>query len=158
MIVDANVLLYAVDERSHFHTTARTWLEEALNGDERVGLPWASLMAFQRIITHPRVTANPLTAAQAWGFVTDWLDADQAWLPTPGRRHRDIVGRLLVDAELRGNLVTDAHLAALAIEHGTGICSFDSDFARFDGVLWITPGHRAPGRPGSVSRSRGSSG
>ena len=76
MIVDANVLLYAVDEQSHFHTTARTWLEEALNGDERVGLPWASLMAFQRIITHPRVTATPLTAAQAWGFVTDWLDAD----------------------------------------------------------------------------------
>lgn len=158
MIVDANVLLYAVDEQSHFHTTARTWLEEALNGDERVGLPWASLMAFQRIITHPRVTATPLTAAQAWGFVTDWLDADQAWVPTPGRRHRDIVGRPLVDADLRGNLVTDAHLAALAIEHGTGICSFDSDYARFEGAHRITPGHQAPRRTEVVSRSRGSSG
>ena len=83
MIVDANVLLYAVDEQSHFHTTARTWLEEALDGDERVGLPWASLMAFQRIITHPRVTATPLTAAQAWGFVTDWLDADRPGCPRP---------------------------------------------------------------------------
>lgn len=140
MIVDANVLLYAVDEQSHFHTTARTWLEEALNGDERVGLPWASLMAFQQIITHPRVTATPLTAAQAWGFVTDWLDADQAWVPTPGRRHRDIVGRPLVDADLRGNLVTDAHLAALAIEHGADLVSYDRDFARFAGVS-----HRLPG-------------
>ena len=141
MIVDANVLLYAVDDRSHFHTTARTWLEGAMNGVERVGLPWASLLAFQRIITHPRVTANPLTPTDAWGFVIDWLDADQAWVPTSGPRHRDILGRLLADGDVRGNLVTDAHLAALAIEYGTGICSFDSDFARFTDVHWINPDH-----------------
>lgn len=139
MIVDANVLVYAVDERSHFHAAARNWLEEALNGVERVGLPWMSLLAFQRIITHPRVTANPLTAVEAWSFVTDWLDADQAWLPVPGGRHRDILERLLTDGDLRGNLVTDAHLAALAIEHGTAICSFDSDFARFAGLRWVFP-------------------
>jgi len=139
VIVDANVLLYAVDSKSHFHTTARTWLDEAMNGVERVGLPWVSLMAFQRIITHPRVTANPLTPADAWSYITDWLDADQAWVPTPGSRHRDILGQLLTDGDLRGNLVTDAHLAALAIENGTGICSFDSDFARFDSLRWINP-------------------
>lgn len=139
MIVDANVLLYAVDEQSHFHTTARTWLDEAMNGVERVGFPWASLMAFQRIMTHPRVTANPLTAQEAWGYIDDWLDADLAWVPTPGTRHRNILGRLLTEGNLRGNLVTDAHLAALAIEHGTGICSFDSDFARFSGLHWIHP-------------------
>lgn len=142
MIVDANVLLYAVDERSHFHATARAWLEEALNGVERVGFPWVSLAAFQRIITHPRVTADPLAPADAWGLVTEWLDAEQAWVPTPGARHRDILGRLLVDGDLRGNLVTDAQLAALAIEHGTGICSFDSDFARFPGLHWINPAGR----------------
>ncbi len=142
MIVDANVLLYAVDDQSHFHTAARTWLDDAMNGVERVGLPWVSLMAFQRIITHPRVTASPLTPADAWGYITDWLDADQAWVPTPGTRHRDILGRLLIDGDLRGNLVTDAHLAALAIEHGTAICSFDSDFARFEGLHWINPGRR----------------
>ena len=142
MIVDANVLLYAVDSKSHFHATARTWLDEAMNGVERVGLPWVSLMAFQRIITHPRVTANPLTPADAWSYITDWLDADQAWVPTPGSRHRDILGQLLIDGDLHGNLVTDAHLAALAIENGTGICSFDSNFTRFNDLRWIDPNNR----------------
>ena len=142
MIVDANVLLYAVDSTSHFHTPARTWLEKSMNGVERVGLPWVSLTAFQRIITHPRVTATPLTPVEAWSCITDWLDADQAWVPTPGNRHRDILGQLLIDGDLHGNLVTDAHLAALAIEYGTGICSFDSDFARFDNLHWVNPGNR----------------
>ena len=139
MIVDANVLLYAVDAQSHVHVAATSWLEEALNGDERVGLPWASLLAFQRIITHPRVTANPLTPAEAWAFVTDWLDAAQTWVPTPGERHRYVLGHLLASGDLRGNLVTDSHLAALAIEYGTSICSFDGDFARFQGLEWINP-------------------
>ncbi|KAB1644824.1 type II toxin-antitoxin system VapC family toxin [Gulosibacter chungangensis] len=141
MIVDANVLLYAVDEQSHFHSKALQWLNSAMNGPERVGLPWASLMAFQRIITHPRVSANPLSPADAWSIVTDWLDADQVWVPTPGRRHHEILGGLIVQGDLRGNLIPDAHLAALAIEYGTGICSFDSDFARFGAVRWINP-HR----------------
>ncbi|WP_314457419.1 type II toxin-antitoxin system VapC family toxin [uncultured Actinomyces sp.] len=142
MIVDANVLLYAVDSKSHFHATAQTWLDEVMNGVERVGLPWVSLMAFQRIITHPRVTANPLTPADAWSYITDWLDADQAWVPTPGSRHRDTLGQLLIDGDLHGNLVTDAHLAALAIENGTGICSFDSNFTRFNDLRWIDPNNR----------------
>ena len=142
MIVDANVLLYAVDSKSHFHATARTWLDEVMNGVERVGLPWVSLMAFQRIITHPRVTASPLTPADAWSCITDWLDADQAWVPNPGNRHSDILGQLLIDGDLHGNLVTDAHLAALAIENGTGICSFDSNFTRFNDLRWIDPNNR----------------
>lgn len=139
MIVDANVLLCAVDDQSPFHASARTWMDSAMNGFERVGLPWVSLMAFQRIITHPRATANPLTAQNAWTYVTDWLDADQAWVPVPGARHQYILGTLLVGGDLRGNLVTDAHLAALALEHGTGICSFDSDFARFQDLRWVNP-------------------
>lgn len=139
MIVDANVLLYAVDDTSSFHASANRWMESAMNGTERVGLPWVSLTAFQRIITHPRVTSNPLTANQAWSHVTDWLDADQVWVPGPGTRHREILGGLLNGADLRGNLVSDAHLAALAIEHGVGICSYDSDFARFDLHRWINP-------------------
>lgn len=114
-------------------------MDSALNGGERVGLPWLSLLAFQRIMTHPRATANPLTATDAWGYVTDWLDADQAWIPVSGARHREILGTLLTGGDLRGNLVTDAHLAALAIEHGTGICSYDSDFARFPSLHWVNP-------------------
>lgn len=139
MIVDANVLLYAVDDQSHFHSTAQAWLNDAMNGVERVGFPWASLTAFQRISTHPRASASPLTPAAAWSYIADWLDADQAWVPTPGTRHREILGQLLIGGDLRGNLVTDAHLAALAIEHGTSICSYDSDFARFPGLHWDTP-------------------
>ncbi len=139
MIVDANVLLYAVDDQSNLHAAARTWLDSAMNGVERVGFPWVSLMAFQRIVTHPRVTTHPLAPVDAWACITNWLDADQAWVPVPGTCHRDVLGRLLVDGDLHGNLVPDAHLAALAIEHGTGICSFDSDFARFKELRWMSP-------------------
>lgn len=139
MIVDANVLLYAVDSGSGFHQPAKDWLEGALNGPKRVGFPWVSLTAFQRLVTHPRASANPLSPKQAWSYVTDWLNADQSWIPTPGERHAEILGQLLVGSDLRGNLVTDAHLAALAVEHGVGICSFDSDFARFFELVWVNP-------------------
>lgn len=139
MIVDANILLYAVDEASPFHPPAREWLEDALNGPTQVGLPWVSLTAFQRIATHPRASISPLSAEQAWSRVTDWLAAEQAWVPTPTNRHAEILGDLIVRGDLRGNLVTDAHLAALAIEYGVGVCSADSDFARFPAVTWINP-------------------
>ena len=139
MIVDANVLLYAVDTDSQFHDAARRWLEEALSGYGRVGLPWPSLLAFQRISTHPRASARPLAPGQAWAFIADWLNADAAWIPGPGERHSEILQRLIVDGDLRGNLVSDAHLAALALEHGVGVCSADSDFARFPGLTWIHP-------------------
>jgi uncharacterized protein len=139
MIVDANVLLYAVDASSSFHAPARDWLESSLNEPSRVGLPWASLLAFQRIATHPRASARPLSSAEAWSFIADWLDADATWVPVPGERHAEIISDLIVAGDLRGNLVTDAHLAALAIEHGVGICSTDSDFARFPQVTWVNP-------------------
>lgn len=139
MIVDANVLLYAVDISSPFHKPARDWLEASLNEPTRVGLPWASLLAFQRISTHPRASASPLSPGQAWSFVADWLDADATWVPVPGERHAEILRDLIVAGDLRGNLVTDAHLAALAIEHGVGVCSTDSDFARFPQITWVNP-------------------
>ncbi|MFD2420113.1 TA system VapC family ribonuclease toxin [Amycolatopsis pigmentata] len=141
MIVDANVLLYAVDRGSAFHEPSKSWLERALNGPTRVGFPWVSLTAFQRIATHPRIAANPLNPQVAWSHIEDWLEADQAWVPHSGERHAEIFGRLLVEGDLHGNLVTDAHLAALAIEHGVGVCSFDSDFARFPQVMWANPAH-----------------
>jgi uncharacterized protein len=139
MLVDANILLYAVDERSRPHAAARSWLEQALNDSRRVGLPWQSLLAFVRIITHPRALPVPLAPADAWSFVADWLDAPAAWVPQPGRGYRDILGRLVCDLELRGNLVSDSALAALAIEHGLTVVSADSDFARFREVTWFNP-------------------
>lgn len=139
MLVDANILLYAVDSRSRFHRDTRAWLEDALNGSRRIALPWQSLSAFVRIATHPRALASPLSPSDAWSFVADWLDAPAAWIPQAGRGYRDIFQRLVCDLELRGNLVSDAALAALAIEHGIAIVSADSDFARFREVVWINP-------------------
>jgi uncharacterized protein len=139
VIVDANILLYAIDETSQFHKPARSWLEEALNGPRRVGLPWPTLTAFLRISTHPRAARYPLTAREAWDFIADWLDASAAWIPLPGPRHAELFRRLTVDGGLQGNMVSDAHLAALALEHGVGICSADSDFARFGELDWVNP-------------------
>ena len=139
MIVDANVLLYAVDAGSPFHESAKGWLESALNEPARVGLPWMSLLAFQRISTHPRASVSPLSPGQAWSFIADWLEADATWVPVPGERHAEIIHDLIAGGDLRGNLVTDAHLAALAIEHGVGVCSTDSDFARFPQITWVNP-------------------
>lgn len=139
MIVDANVLLYAVDANSTFHESAKDWLESSLNELAHVGLPWASLLAFQRISTHPRASVSPLSPSQAWSFIEDWLDADATWVPVPGERHAEIIRDLIVAGDLHGNLVTDAHLAALAIEYGVGVCSTDSDFARFPQITWVNP-------------------
>lgn len=139
MLVDANILLYAVDEQSRHHVAARTWLEGALNGAHRIGMPWQSLLAFVRIVTHPRALPVPVAPADAWSFVADWLDSPAAWVPQPGRGYREILGGLVSDLELRGNLVSDAALAALALEHGLAVVSADSDFARFADVTWINP-------------------
>lgn len=139
MLIDANVLLYAVDERSRFHEPAREWLTDALNGPRRVGIPWASITAFLRIVTHPRAMADPLDPAAAWEVASRWLDADTVWIPEPGPGHREILGHLLVELDLRANLVPDAVLAALCIEHGLKIVSGDSDFARFTDIEWVNP-------------------
>lgn len=139
MLVDANLLLYAVDASSTRHDRAVAWLESALNGPQRVGLPWQSLTAFVRITTHPRALDRPLTAAEAWDYVDDWLSCDVAWVPTPTHRHAEVLGHLIRTYDVRGNLVPDAQLAALAIEHGLEIISADSDFARFPEVRWSNP-------------------
>jgi len=139
VLVDANILLYSVDEASPFHSAAAAWLTAALNGPRRVGLPWTSLWAFIRIATNPRAQTNPLTPTEAWEHVDDWLDAPASWTPGPGRGHHDIVKSLIIDSDLRAGLVTDAALAAICIEHGLTMVSADSDFARFPAVTWLNP-------------------
>jgi toxin-antitoxin system PIN domain toxin len=139
MLVDANILLYAVDETSASHDAAANWLFDQLNGVRRVGLPWQSLIAFLRISTHPRAVEHPLSPSKAWGFVEAWLAAEAAWIPLPTERHRDVLGALITAYSLRGNLVSDAEMAALAIEHGLTIVSADTDFARFSEIRWEDP-------------------
>lgn len=139
MLVDANLLLFARDSSAVRHEAARGWLERVLNGTTRVGLPWASLIAFVRIATHPRVYDAPLTIDQAWTQVEEWLAAPAAWVPSPTADHARILGALLRDQQVTGNLASDAHLAALAIAHGIELCSADSDFARFPDLRWRNP-------------------
>lgn len=139
MLIDANLLLFAEDSSSSDHERAGAFLTKALNGPVRVGLAWSSLEAFLRIRTNPRAYAQPLSPKQAWARVNDWLRAPAAWVPLPTPAHAEVLGGLIDRYQLRGNLIPDASLAALAIEHGLAVYSSDTDFARFDEVRWINP-------------------
>jgi hypothetical protein len=139
VIVDANILLYARNEADPRHRGARAWLEAALNGSTRVGLPWWSLTAFVRIATNARAFPDPLSAEEAALQVDEWLDAPRAWLPEPTDQFRHVFTGLVRAHDIRGPLVTDAQLAALAIDHGVPVVSTDADFARFPTVEWVNP-------------------
>ena len=131
-IVDANVLLYAVNRQSVGHEAAHRWLTSALSGSEAVGLPWVSLLAFTRLSTSRRIFASPLPPADAMTVVESWLSQPAAVTVEPTTRHSSVLRGLLEQAGTAGNLTTDAHIAALAIEHGATVVTFDRDFERFD--------------------------
>jgi toxin-antitoxin system PIN domain toxin len=139
ILVDANLLLYAVISNYPQHGDAHTWLDERLNDHPRVGLPWPSRLAFLRISTNPRLFSDPLSLADAWRRVERWIARDNVWIPAPSERHHTILGGFLRGPAASPKLVSDAHLAALAIEHGLVLCSTDGDFARFAGLRWENP-------------------
>lgn len=139
MLLDVNVLLYAEDDTSPFHAAANRWLSAALNGSSRVGFPWHSLLGFVRIRTNPRAATAPLSGDVAWRRVERWLAAPAAWVPAPTDRHAAILGELIRRYNLVAKSIPDAHLAALAIEHGVPVVSADAGFARFDEIRWINP-------------------
>lgn len=139
-IVDANVLIYAVNTSSVHHERSRRWLDAALRGDETVGFAWTVLLAFLRLATHPAVFARPLTPEQASDIVRGWLAQPAAVVVEPSARHADVLAGLLREVGTAGNLVNDAHLAAIALEHGAAIATFDADFGRFAGLRWEAPG------------------
>jgi len=139
ILIDANLLIYASDKGSSHHGDAKDWLDRQLLGVTRVGLPWASLLAFLRVTTNPRIYQRPARMADAWRQVTGWLGCDPVWVPEATERHAQILGQLIALPNIRGKLVPDADLAALAIEHGLILCSTDGDFARFPGLRWQNP-------------------
>jgi uncharacterized protein len=140
LLVDANVLVYAVNRRARGHAAAREWLLRALAGQEAVGFAWTVVLAFMRLTTHPAVFARPLTPGQASAVVEGWLGSRSAVTVEPTRRHLPLVRGLLEQVGTAGNLVGDAHLAALALEYGATMVSFDRDFAGFEGVAVVRPG------------------
>jgi len=136
---DANVLLYAVDERSPHHDLARRWLEQALSGSETVAFAWGSLLAVLRVGTKAAVAERPMSLDEALERIEGWLAQPPAVIVHPSDRHPAVLRDLLGPLGTAGNLVADAHLAALAIEHGAELVSFDNDFARFPGLRWVDP-------------------
>ena len=147
ILVDANILIYATDPRSEWHRKARTWLDAQLSGETQVGLAWESLLAYMRVATNPRIYERPQSVSTAWQHVEEWLDCERVWIPVPGGGHRAILAGLLGSLGGGHKLIPDAHLAALAIEHGLALCSSDGDFARFQGLSWVNPlGPQAPRR------------
>lgn len=139
ILVDANILIYAYTSRFVQHPAARDWFDRQLNGRIRVGLPWTSILAFLRVVTNPRVLGRPSPTPQAWNQIIAWLGCGSVWVPKPTEQHSRILGQLLALPGVRANLVHDADLAALAIEHGLILCSTDADFARFPELRWQNP-------------------
>lgn len=139
ILIDSNLLIYAHVETLPQHEAARDWLDGCLSDSHPVGLPWPSLLGFVRIVSNPRVFQRPETVTEAWACVVDWLSQPQVWIPEPTDRHVKIIGTFLNTVVTQSNLVPDAHLAALAIEHGLTLCSTDGDFGRFPGLRWENP-------------------
>jgi len=139
ILVDANILIYAIDADSPHHRSARRWLEEALSGTTPIGFAWIVVLAFLRLTTRSGILRKPLKAERAMAFVDEWLAQPYVRAVSPGEGHWAILRKLLSDSGAAGNLTSDAHLAAIALELGASICSTDADFGRFPGVDRISP-------------------
>jgi len=139
-IVDLNVLLYAVNADSPQHVAARTWWEGALNGEEPVGIAWIVILGFLRISTSPRVFPRPLTPGEAIAKIETWLSQENVRIVRESENHWDRLKSLLADTGTAGNLVSDSHLAALALNQDAVLATWDADFARFEGLRREIPG------------------
>jgi toxin-antitoxin system PIN domain toxin len=138
-LLDANLLLYAVNKDAPLHAQAKAWLETTLSGRETVAFSWNVILAFVRLTTRPGLFRNALSPERAFDLVADWLGQPSATVVNPGPRHLAILRGLLTSLGTGGNLTSDAHLAALAIEQNAELCSCDADFARFAGLDWRNP-------------------
>lgn len=138
ILLDANLLVYAHAAESPHHAPAREWFEDVMSAPDRVGFPWPTLLAFVRLMGNANVMQHPVPLREAWARAESWLALPQSWIPVPTERHQQILTDLL-HGETRPDVANDAHLAALAIEHGLTVCSSDRDFSRFPGIRWENP-------------------
>jgi toxin-antitoxin system PIN domain toxin len=138
-LLDVNLLLYAVNKDAPLHSKAKAWINRTFAGSETVAFSWSVLLAFLRLTTRPGLFRNPLAPELALNLVAAWLAQPAVIILHPGPRHLSILKGLLVSLGTGGNLTSDAHLAALAIEHNAELCSCDGDFARFAGLHWRNP-------------------
>jgi len=139
ILIDSNLLIYASDSSLAQHERTRSWLDNQLSGTAPVGLPWQSLLAYLRITTNPRSISRPQKMSDAWSQINDWLACEPAWTPEPTEHHAQTMRTLCDSASVFGDFVPDAHLAALALDHGLTLCSSDSHFARFPTLRWFNP-------------------
>jgi toxin-antitoxin system PIN domain toxin len=139
MLVDANVLIYAHDGSSPHHEPARRWLEDAFSDADEVAIALVSILAFLRIMTHPGVFDPPMTVQDAVSIVSEWLSLPNVGVAQPTSRHWELIAELARTGKVRGPMLMDVHLAALAIEHGATLCTTDRDFARFKGLRLEDP-------------------
>ena len=139
ILIDANLLIYAIDSDAPHHGPARRWLERTLSGTMPVGLPWVVILAFIRITTRRGIMQRPLPPSDALAYVQSWLEQPCVEAVAPGEHHWSILRRLLEATGVAGNLTSDAHIAALALERGACVCSTDHDFARFAGLVHVNP-------------------
>ena len=139
LLLDANLLIYAYHAGSGEHAAAKAWVESAFSGAEAVGLPWLTILAFLCITTNQRVFERPLSIAKAQGIAASWLARPQVHPVEAGANFFNGLSTLLGPAQIKGPLVNDAAIAALAIEHGATLCTTDRDFARFPGLKWVNP-------------------
>jgi uncharacterized protein len=138
-ILDANILLYAYDTDSPSHTEAARWIERLFGDSDTIGIPWQTIWAFLRIRTNPRLMANPKSPAESFELVREWLALPGVVTVQPGPRHAELLERLVIEHRASGALVSDAVLAALAMEHGAVLASTDRDFGRFPDLRWVNP-------------------
>ena len=139
MLVDANLLIYAVNRDLPHHSASRSWLENTLSGGDPVALPWVVVLAFLRLCTSPRAFASPMSVERAIAYIDEWLALPTVGVVGPGPRHWAIFRTLLAQTGTAGNLTTDAHIATLALECGCTVYSADNDFRRFPGLRHINP-------------------
>ncbi|MDF1659460.1 MAG: type II toxin-antitoxin system VapC family toxin [Verrucomicrobiales bacterium] len=139
IIPDVNLLVYAYNAEAPFHLESKAWWEGAVNGSERIGIPWIVSTGFIRLVTHPRVLANPVSPDLAVRWVESWLEYDHISPVNPSHEHLKILKQCLANAGVGANLVTDAHIAALAIEYQSKVYSNDNDFSRFSDLNWVNP-------------------